>query len=166
MTRGHRHQRGVITILVSLLLMVLVSGVVLTAFRMSTTSLRAVGNMQSRDGAIAAAQEKIESSIQGGLFASDPNAARVFAEPFDINGDGTGDYLVDFARPICVRAAPGAGFSASSVLLPGVSVSGTWNTVWELRATAREPATNAEVTVVHAVRVLLDDATRQTNCPG
>lgn len=161
-----RRQRGVITILVSLLLMILVAGVVLTAFRMSTTSLRAVGNIQSRDGAIAAAQEKIEASIQGGNFASDPNSVQNTDEPIDINGDGNPDYLVDFARPVCVRAAPGAGFSASSVLLPGVSVSGTWNTVWELRATAREPATGAEVTVVHAVRVLLDDATRQTNCPG
>lgn len=165
MTGVRRHQRGVITILISILLLILMSGVVLTAFRMSTTNLRAVSNVEARDGAIAAAQAKIEATIQDGGFASNPAGEVNTEELFSINGDPSRGYLVDFAEPFCVRASPGSGSSASSVLLPGISVSGTWNTVWELRATAREPETGAEVTIVHGVRVLLDDATRQANCP-
>ena len=50
-------QRGVITIFISMLMLILITVLVVTAYSLSTTNLRAVGNVQVREEALAAAQD-------------------------------------------------------------------------------------------------------------
>ena len=160
-----RRSGGAIIVLMAMLILVLVTGLVGTAFRMSTTNLRATTNLQSWDLAVAAAQEKIETSIAGGAFALDPGSAEISDQPIDVDLDGRNDFLLDFAAPVCVRATQGAATTVSSVSLPGIAAAGSWNTVWELEAVATDLATGASVTLTNGVRVLLNDAERNSSCP-
>ena len=66
-------QRGAVTLFLSLLMLLLITVLVTTAFTMSTTGLRSVGNMQARNEAIAAAQLVIETEL-GGPFYTTPAA--------------------------------------------------------------------------------------------
>ena len=81
-------QRGAVTIFLSLLMLLLITVLVTTAFTMSTTGLRSVGNMQARNEAIAAAQLVIETEL-GGPFYTTP--AALSGQTVDINNDGTTD---------------------------------------------------------------------------
>jgi Tfp pilus assembly protein PilX len=55
-------QRGV-TLVIGLIMLVLITLMVISAFMLSNTNLKAVGNMQFRDEAIAAANVAIERSL-------------------------------------------------------------------------------------------------------
>jgi len=114
---SHRNQRGV-TLVIGLIMLVLLTLIVTTAFSLSTTNLRSVGNMQIRDEAIAAANLAIEMEV-GSPFTNAP--AAVNDRPVDIDNDGTTDYLVDIAQPQCIRAYQAIIDSASSETLPGMS---------------------------------------------
>ena len=135
---------------------------VVTAYSLSTMNLRAVGNVQAREEAIAAANAIIERTISVNFWeiteASDP------PEEVDINGDGVTDYLVDLAKPRCVRVFPIARTTSASVTLPGMSASSAWNTVWELDATASEATTGARVRVIQGVRTILKTSLKDALC--
>ena len=72
------YQRGVITIFISMMMLLLITVMVVTAYSLSTTNLRAVGNVQARDEAIASANYVIEQVVGSGFTAvgNDPNDAR------------------------------------------------------------------------------------------
>ena len=57
-----RAQRGV-TLIIGLIMLVLITLMVTTAFMLSNTNLKAVGNMQFRDEAIAAANVATEDVL-------------------------------------------------------------------------------------------------------
>jgi len=159
------HQRGAITILIAMIMLVVITVMVTTAFSLSTINLKAVGNAQVREEALAAAQIVIEQVVAS-TFALDPNAAAVTGLPIDIyNGAINGDeYLVDLAVPRCVRATQAAVSTASSVTLPGMTSVSAYNTIWELDATATESTTGAKVRVKQGVRVLLSETERNAVC--
>jgi hypothetical protein len=79
-------QRGVITIFISMLMLILITVLVVTAYSLSTTNLRAVGNVQVREEALAAAQDYIEQVVAS-PFTDDPNDAAVSDVPIDVNAD-------------------------------------------------------------------------------
>lgn len=157
----HR-QRGVITIFVSMIMLLLITMLVATAFRFSTTNLRAVGNVQTRTEAIAAAEKVIEQILveDAGL----PAFQTARTENVDMNQDSVDDYLVKVPEPICVRAIQANVTTTSSVTLPGLSATGAWNTVWEITAEAIDVASGTSVSVVHAIRVLLSDIEKNAVC--
>lgn len=159
------HQRGAITILIALIMLVVITVMVTTAFSLSTINLKAVGNAQVREEALAAAHIVIEQTVAS-PFALDPNSAAVTDLPIDIyNGPIDGDeYLVTLAAPRCVRAVQAAVSTASSVTLPGMTSVSAYNTIWELDATATEVTTGAKVRVKQGVRVLLNEIERNTVC--
>ena len=64
-TGSDRGQRGVITIFICMVLLILITLMVITAFSLSTMNLTAVGNAQTRDEAIAAANFVIEQELAG-----------------------------------------------------------------------------------------------------
>jgi len=165
---GQAKQAGVITIFIAMMMLILITLLVVTAFSLSTTNLRAVGNVQARDGGIAAAQFVIEQ-IVGEDFGNPVAKARVDF-PVYINDDSappsTPDYFVNVPEPVCVRATQTSVLSSSSVALPGFSSAGAWNTVWEINAVATDVATGASVSVVQAVRVLLNQVQKDQVCPG
>jgi hypothetical protein len=130
---------------------------------MSSMSLRSVGNAQVREEALASANEVIERVIQSD-FTSDPPAS---ADTYlvDMDGDANDDFSVAVLEPQCVRAVQVASPLGFSVTLPGMAVATSWNTVWELDATATELTTGANVQVLHGVRVLLSNVEKAAVCP-
>jgi hypothetical protein len=161
-----RQQRGV-TLVIGLIMLVLITLMVTSAFLLSNTNLKSVGNMQFRDEAIAAANKAIEQ-VLGSPFTNAPAAEEINV---DIDNDGTTDYVVDIATPTCVRAsqiggaAPtkGSGSSVSFGLPPGAPPS--FNTVWDIDATVTSAGTGAAVRVRQGVRVLLSQVQKNAVCP-
>ncbi|TFZ01589.1 pilus assembly PilX family protein [Ramlibacter rhizophilus] len=99
-------QRGA-TLVVALIFLVLLSVFAINAFNSSTTNVRVVGNMQSRQEAIAAANLAIETVISSTAFSTTP--ATVAATPInvDIDKDGANDYVVNMTpQPTCYRVRP------------------------------------------------------------
>ncbi|MDG1389364.1 MAG: hypothetical protein P8L70_10810 [Halioglobus sp.] len=157
-----QRQRGVITIFISMIMLLLITLLIATAFRLSTTNLRAVGNVQTRSEAISAAENVIEQILVEDAGLSAFQTART--ENVDINQDTVDDYLVTVPAPLCVRATRANVTTASSVTLPGFSASGAWNTVWEITAIATDVASGTSVSVVHAIRFLLTDTEKNAVC--
>jgi len=90
-------QRGAVLV-VALIMLVVITMLVAGAFSMSSVSLRAAGNMQARDEAIAAGNQAIEQVVNTNFTANPvPQGFNI-----DINNDGTADYQVNFAAPACI----------------------------------------------------------------
>ena len=126
---------------------------------LSSTNLKAVGNMQSRNEALAAANMAINLMLST-AFTAAPAADTVHV---DLNNDGTDDYQVQLAQPQCVQASLAAATAPSSVTLATMSRS-TWNTVWEIRASVSDPVSGAATVVRSGVRVLLTQAEKDNVC--
>ena len=163
-----RHQRGVVTMFISMVMLVLITIMVIAAYSLSTTNLRVVGNVQAREEAAAAANLIIEETLQSPFYESwlEVGGVRVALVdlPVDINDDGDDDYLVTMEPPLCVRATVGGTTTSSSVDLPGMTSSKVFNTIWELDATATATATGAKVQVIQAVRILLSETDKDLLC--
>lgn len=156
-----RAQRGA-TLIIGLILLVLISLIVVNAFTLSSSNFKAVGNMQVREEAVAAANQAVEQVISSNFTAS------LVAQTVtvDINKDDTADYTVAVAAPTCIRATRSAFSPPSDVELgPGMSSGATWNTDWDIAATVTNAATGARVRVRQGVRVLLQQAQRTAACP-
>lgn len=156
---GYGRQDGV-TLIVALIMLMLFTLMISSTFMLSSTNLKAVGNMQSRSEAIAAANMAI-NLVLSTPFTSTPESEQV---EVDLNDDGTEDYTVAIAAPECVQASLADATAPSSVTLPTMSNS-TWNTVWEIRASVSDPVSGASAVVRSGVRVLLTQAEKNTVCP-
>jgi Tfp pilus assembly protein PilX len=158
-----RAQSGV-TLVVGLIMLVLITLVVSTAFLLSTTNLRSVGNMQFRDEAIAAANQAIELVLSS-PFTTDPAAAEQTIN-VDIDQDSTtdNDYVVSIATPICIRAVQEASTAAPSSVTFIVPAS-NYRTVWDIDAAVTDAASGASVRVRQAVRELLTQSQCNAVCP-
>lgn len=155
-----RAQRGA-TLIVGLIMLVLLTLVVTSAFMLSSGNLKAVGNMQFRNEAIAAANKAVEQ-VLGSPFTNAPGAEDINV---DIDNDGKIDYVVNVAKPECIRAtvaAPGA--SSSLALTMAMSVASHWNTVWDVVAVVNDTVSGASVQVRQGVRVLLTQSQKNAVC--
>lgn len=160
-----RAQRGA-TLIVGLIMLVLITLVVTAAFMISSGNLRAVGNMQFRNEAVAAAnaatEEVLTSLLTGGSMVAPPSQSI----SVDINNDGNDEYNVTIAKPTCVRASKAApGFSSSLSLGKAMSTSSFWNTIWDIQADVDDIVTGARVRVRQGVRVLLSESQKASVCP-
>jgi len=160
-----RAQRGA-TLIVGLIMLVLITLMVTAAFMISTGNLKAVGNMQFRNEAIAAAdaatEEVVNSLLIGGSTVAPPEQ-KIWV---DINNDGKNDYLVDISPPTCIRASVAApGFSSSLSLGQVMTTQAFWNTIWDIQADVNDAQTNAAVRIRKGVRVLLTATQKNAVCP-
>lgn len=156
-----RAQRGA-TLVVGLIMLVLITLVVSTAFVLSTTNLRSVGNMQFRDEAIAAANTAIEQVLSGPFTtAPAPDYIEV-----DINHDDAPDpdYVVSIATPTCIRAVQEASTAAPSTVT-FIAPASDYRTVWDIDATVTDAASGASVRVRQSVRELLTQFQCNAVCP-
>lgn len=156
-------QRGAITIFLSMMMLIFMTLMVITAYSLSSVSLQSVGNTQTRQEAVAAAQSILELVVAS-PFTDNPALAALDDEPVDINGDDVDDYFVDLAVPVCVRFTRANSAVGVSVYLPGMGAVDAWNTVWDLDATATDPATGTSVRVRQGVVKLLSDADKNLLC--
>lgn len=153
-------QRGA-TLVIGLIVMVLITLVVVSAFTLSSSNLKAVGNMQVRDEAVAAANQAIEQLISAS-FTDSPGTVTF---NIDINKDGTNDYTVDVATPVCAMATAASEGYPSDVELPtGMTLARDWNTQWDVSATVTHDASGASVRVREGLRVRLSQMQKDASC--
>jgi len=150
-------------LVVSLIMLVLVTLLVITALNIGSSNFQAVTNTQFRDRAIAAANAAIQTRI-GSDFAA---AGVTTPITVDLDNDGaTGDLNVA-VTPTCISATVAETADPSSLSLPAeLSLAATWNTVWDIQAVVTDPATGASAVVHTGVRVLLSQPDRDAACPG
>lgn len=176
-----RSQRGA-ALVVGLIMLTLITLTVTAAFQLSTSNLKSVGNMQSRNEVVAAANRAIEE-VAASLLPPNANGSPSMVRPVatvsqvDINNDGQADYTVQVAAPTCVRASQASGTATPSVTGPG-GITGTgstagsgligapeqFNSVWDISTTVIDAASGAATSVRQGVRVLLDKAQYQAMC--
>lgn len=146
-------QKGA-TLVVGLIMLVLITLMVTSAFTLSTGNLKSVGNMQVREEAISAANVAIER-----IISSD---AIFFAPEESI--EEVGPYTVTVAEPVCVAAidiASGSSADANPNILieggpaAGGIASGFKITYWDISATVDDPTTGAKAEVHQGVKITL-----------
>lgn len=120
-----RDVRGLVLIMVMLFL-VLLTTLSISAFRSSTTNLRATSNMMVRQEALSAAQAAIETTLSApNEFEVSPAAARV--ETVDLDGDGGTDYTVTVRPADTCSKIRQLRFEE----LPGVAATGLPTEAWK-----------------------------------
>ncbi len=137
-------QRGA-TLVVGLIMLVMVTLLMVSAFTLSGNNLKAVGNMQYRNEAIAAANMAIEQTINLDYMALDPANYPVLID-VDIDQDNSPDYNVSIPVPVCITAKPApATLENKSGVNANIANSSDFIAVWEIRADAMSPSTGATV---------------------
>lgn len=159
-------QRGA-TLIVGLIMLVLITFVVVNAFNLSSSNLKAVGNTQDRNESLAAANRSIEEMI------STPEVFKVLAPngysyTVDLNnGDTTTkrEYAVKIAQPRCVRALIDAVAPPSEVEIKLTGTTGTtWDVDFEVKASVKDNLSGSDVEVRQGFRVRLSDSDKVTMC--
>lgn len=159
-----RRQRG-ITLIVGLIMLVLITLLVTAAFTLSSTNLKAVGNMQFREEAVAAANVAVERMVSTD-FPSDPVAA---TETVDIGG---AVYTVALDAPVCIKSTPIKSLPPSDpdAVLCAFGAGGApvcFETLWEVSATVSPTGaaaiTGANVTVKQGISKRLN-VTKVAKC--
>ncbi len=153
-TCASRHvQRGA-TLLVGLIMLVLITLIVTTAFTLSISNLKSVGNMQFRNEALAAANAAIEQVI---------SSDAIFFAPV-IRSITVGSYAVTVAKPVCSYAVDvddGTGDDANPNIVivggvPGGGVgTGFQNTYWDIAATVNDTMSGTRVTAHQGIKITL-----------
>jgi hypothetical protein len=170
---SQRAQRGA-TLVVGLIMLVLVTLMVTSAFMMSTGNLKAVGNMQFRNEAVAAANRAIELVLSS-PFTDVPTAEMI---EVDIDGDGDPDYEAwignatgapvfapPLRQPTCVKATKADPAYSSSTSLPmDFSSDAYWNTVWDIDVGVRDPVSGSSIRIRQGMRKLLTKTEKETHC--
>jgi hypothetical protein len=169
-------QRGV-TLFVALVLLVMVTLLAVSSFRVSNTNLKVIASMQGKGEAVAAAQTAIESVISTPQFAIDP--ATVAAQPIlvDLTGAGKNEYSVSLSpKPACLKARPTNPadlninnpadrpcFGSAQV---GLSTLATRcaETIWEITATTIDTVTNAQTTVRQGISMRVSATEAENSC--
>jgi Tfp pilus assembly protein PilX len=157
------------TLIVVLVMLLLITLVSITSFKISTTNVQAVSNMQLHNQVLTAAQGAIESTISKPTFTTLPGVA--VTSYASVNGGTTNDIqIVTTATCVEVQPIPTASLNLNNPndvgCIIGVGqqngVVGTngpnsmcANSVWNIQAVATDLATNATATVNQgeAVRV-------------
>ncbi len=184
MTNFHARQRGM-TLIISLIMLLLITILAVTTFRLASANLQIAGNMQHRQAAMAAAQAAIEQVVSSTQFTVTP--ANAIPNPCngvpnttctDVNGDGIPDITVtiklnclgiqpipisslDFSNPNDAGCLVGA--SQSFGVVGGTSASSMCsNSVWDSQATAQDAVTSATYTIHEGTAVRVPSS---SNCP-
>lgn len=133
------------TLVVGLIMLVAITLLMISAFSLSGGNLKAVGNMQFRNEAIAAANMAIEQTININFVALDP-ADYPATVDIDIDQDDTTDYVVTIKVPLCLKAtsAP-VNLDSLSGVNSNVTNSSDYLTLWEIEVSAQNQATGSSV---------------------
>ena len=156
---ARRRQSGA-TLIVALIMLTLITLLVVNAFTLSSSNLKAVGNMQAREESIAAANQALELVVSSS-FTTAPVAQEINV---DINKDGTTDYTVAVAAPRCIKVKEVPNPDKCDEDLKDLCAASNWHTDWDLEATVKDSATGADVVMHQGVRVKLSSAQRTAVC--
>jgi len=169
-----QRQQGM-TLLVALVLLVMVTLLALSAFRMSNTNLKVVSSMQGRTESVSAAQAAIEQVISTGAFTVDPTVTAATPVAIDLDGDGVAEYSVTLSpKPTCLRwrETPSSTLDYTNPndrgcfgsAKYGGSTSSCADTIWEVSATTTDPVTSAQTTVRQGLSMRVDKGEALNTC--
>lgn len=176
-------QQGVV-LLVCLIMLVLMTLLVVTAFNLSKSNLKVVGNMQSHDEVVATAQSAIEEVLSTTNFSDSPTAAfgAGNTKSYSVNGRNNA-VTVTLNPPPCIKsykmltadpsdptaqgciAGAQQNFGVANAPTSGSSCA---DVIWEINAVATDTVTEATTTVVQGIRIREDSAAAATTanyCP-
>jgi hypothetical protein len=154
-------QQGVVLI-IALIMLVIISLVVATAFTLGSSNLKSVGNVQARSEAVAAANSAIETVITGSFLGALNSTTNV---AIDMNKDGVAEYNVAVAIPLCpgrvtlVAHSTPSGFETT---FGASSAAGDYMTEWELTATVTDAVTGAQAVVREGIRLPIGETQYQS----
>jgi hypothetical protein len=174
-TRGASRQQGIVLV-IALIMLLAVTLMVVTSSNLVQSNLKIVQNVESREMARNAALAAIEEAISSPRFSK--LGANIFVTSadtklYDTNGDGTDDIEVVVAPPSCVSITPtpnsdldlfGSAEEASCFLPPAIYSMCAYS-VWDLKATATDVVTGAEVVVRQGVSILIALNEAESKCP-
>lgn len=163
--RASRNRQRGATLIIGLIMLVLITLIVVSAFTLSSTNLKSVGNVQARDESLAAASQVIETLISTG---STPfyNNGNTMTYTVDINKDSVADYSVAVAPALCVGARYASDPAPSDVELPAALQGGAdWNTDWDIDAKVSDlKGSGAAMSVREGVRVRMSQSQKSLVC--
>jgi hypothetical protein len=159
-------QRG-IALLVVMIFLILMSLFAANTFRTAANNIRVVGNMQTKQEGLAAAQSAIEFVLSSETFTTAPELVSQSPVDVDMDGDGTLDYVVRISpQPNCYRVStiPNCGVgstnsnSLSGVVIEGQSDAGSsanacYLREWNVRALVSDPRTGMSVAINQGIAV-------------
>lgn len=145
-------QRGV-TLIVGLIMLLIITLTVLTAFVLSSTNLKSVGNMQHRDEAIAAANVATEQVISSPAIFITPTAETITV----------GNYTVNVASPACLYATEvvtnSSGDQSPNIYAEGSGggggVPGYLDTYWDITAKVNDVMSGTSVETHQGIKITL-----------
>lgn len=147
-------QRGV-ALVIGMIFLVLLTLLVVSAINSSSINLRIVANMQSSDDARVVAQQAIEKYGQVySNFYPTPQAKALTG--YDINGDGTADYKVQIAAPVCKGASQQ---TVARIPECAAGIKGgvfCWDTLWDVTAVATDTKSGVSQTITQGVAITFD----------
>lgn len=157
-------QRGAVLV-VGIIVLVLITVLVVSAFNLTQSNQKVVYNMQLREEAISAAQVAVERVVSS-TFTSNLSAQTPQAITVDLNNDATADYTVTVGVPQCIRATPATGAQVSEVEMGNnMQTSAYWFTDWQIRAVVDDTATGTKATVVQGIRLYQTESEKNLGCP-
>ncbi|MBS4011749.1 MAG: hypothetical protein KGZ72_13470 [Roseovarius sp.] len=150
--RGTSRQRGA-TLIVAVIVLMLITMTVISAFRVSKSHTQAVANVQFRDEALAAANLVMEDVI------SLPNVetlkladGSIPLRNVDINLDGINDFQIALSAPKCIREEAGSCSVGCESDQDSPQVGSQSYVLWEIEAEVTDVSTGANVSVVQGFR--------------
>ena len=149
------------TLIVGLIMLVLITLIVLSAFTFSSSNLKSVGNMQVREEAIAAANLAIEQVIAS-PFTDAPTSQEINV---DINKDGINDFVVTVEAPTCIKALIASSPGNTQIGFNTGGGGSTWNTEWDINSRVTDTASGASVQIRQGIRARLSDIQKNLVCP-
>ena len=175
-TPGHpspRFRQQGATLITSLVMLIVLTLLVISALRSSTTNLKIAGNMQIQEEVIVAAQQATEVMLSAD-FTPSPAASSI---TIDINNDGVADYTANLTAPTCSGDTPltnntpnlppqcvssGKLDNSGIIFTSGVSLSGSsWCDAqqWDLGTTVTDNRTGAGETIHQGVSTIVPAGT-------
>jgi len=152
--RSRNSQRGV-ALVIGMIFLVLLTLLVVSAINSGSINLRITSNMQAQDEARALAQQSIEQ--YAGVYANFyPTPQAKSATTYDINNDGTGEYSITIAAPVC-KSASQQTVARTPECAAGIK-GGVfcWDTLWDVTAVATDSRTGISQSVTQGVAITFD----------
>ena len=186
-----RRQSG-FSLLVALIMLVVMTLLAVTAFRIGTNQAIIVSNAQYHNEGVDAAQQTIDIALNSSAFTQNPAAAIPTSNCvngnantwcIDSNGDGSSDFTVTLTpQPSCITAVTipesSLDFSKASDLACVTGVQQTFgtvgapnttslcaNTYWEISAQAVGAATGTNVNAVQGISTRIATTDMTIFCP-
>ena len=139
------------TLITALIMLIVLTLLVVSGIRSSSTNLRIAGNMQMQEAAAAAAQQAIENVIS--------------TDALDASPQTVGDFNVMINTPICLSATAlvaADGRPEDCQAEAGMDIC--FRTTWQITATAIDPNTGATAVITQGVAMMANSDQTDTNC--